>query len=270
MKIIISHDIDHITVWEHLFKDLIIPKFLVRSKLELWSGKISFAEYFNRLGDLFKNKWNGVDEVIEFNKNKNIKSSFFIGVNNGVGLSYPLEYATPIIKKIIDSGFEIGVHGIDFDAAEKVKNEFETFKKISGLNSFGIRMHYLRNDKNTLSYIEQAGYSYDSTEIGFKDPYKIGNMWEFPLQIMDGWMINGNKRWQKNNLEQAKKQTLQLIEKAEKMNLKYLSILFHDRYFSESFITWKHWYIWLVEYLQKNNFQFVTYKEAVKELENKL
>jgi hypothetical protein len=43
MKIIISHDIDHITVFEHK-KDLIIPKFIIRSFIELGLGYISFSE----------------------------------------------------------------------------------------------------------------------------------------------------------------------------------------------------------------------------------
>lgn len=45
MKAIIFHDIDHITVTEHLLSDLIVPKFLIRRNLELALGKISFAEY---------------------------------------------------------------------------------------------------------------------------------------------------------------------------------------------------------------------------------
>ena len=39
MKVIISHDIDHITAREHL-TDTIIPKFIIRNKIELLTGKI--------------------------------------------------------------------------------------------------------------------------------------------------------------------------------------------------------------------------------------
>lgn len=267
MKIILSHDVDHITVWEHLTKDSILPKFLIRAKIELLTGKISIKEYFNRLGDFLTNKWNGVEEVVAFNKSRNIKSTFFIGVNTGVGLSYPLKYAEPAIKHIIDNGFEIGVHGIDYETYEKVDAEFKIFQQTSNLKTFGIRMHYLRTNESTFSYMEQSGYLYDATEKGMKNPYKIGKMWEFPLQIMDGWMMDGEKRWQTRNLEQAKVETVKLIEEAKQHNLKYLSILFHDRYFSNSFVTWRAWYVWLIDYLIENKFEFITYKEAVKELE---
>jgi hypothetical protein len=269
MKVIISHDIDHITVWEHLFKDTILPKFIIRSHIELLSGKITFTEFYSRIGDFRRNKWNGVNEVISYNKSKHIQSTFFIGVHNGVGLSYPLAYAEPLIKLIIKNNFEIGVHGIGFDTPEKVKTEYDVFKKLSGLESFGIRMHYLRNDSNTRSYIRQAGYLYDSTETGMKDPYKKEGLWEFPLQIMDGWIINEKKRWQVRNLEQSINETKRLIEEAKTKNLCYLSILFHDRYFSGSFLTWQKWYSWLIDYLQQENTEFITYRQAVAELDNK-
>jgi len=40
MKVIISHDIDHITVFEHK-KDLILPEFILRSSVELLLGSVS-------------------------------------------------------------------------------------------------------------------------------------------------------------------------------------------------------------------------------------
>ena len=123
MKAIISHDIDHITVWEHLFKDTILPKYIVRSNIELVSGKISLAEYFNRYGDFFKNKWQNIHELIEFNKQNNVPSSFFIGVQNGLGLSYSNIDAQYWITEIIKSNCEIGVHGIEFETLEQISKE---------------------------------------------------------------------------------------------------------------------------------------------------
>ncbi|MCE3279632.1 MAG: hypothetical protein K0S44_1823 [Bacteroidetes bacterium] len=258
MKAIISHDIDHLTVWEHT-RDMILPKFVIRANLELVLGKISLGEYFARIKDLSGNKWQQIEEVISFNESHNIPSSFFIGVNNGLGLSYPAEKADNWIKELSSRNIEIGVHGIDFDSAEKVKVEFDRFKQSLSDTPFGIRMHYLRQNE---------GYQYDSSEFSFKDPYKIGDMWEFPFQIMDGWMIDKDKRWQSQTLEEAKDNTMLLIEKAHKANLQYLGVIFHDRYFSDSFKTWKNWYIWLVEYLEANKFEFVNYRKAISLLEN--
>lgn len=269
MKAIISHDIDHLTVWEHT-TDLILPKFVVRANMELVMGKISINEYALRIGDFFKNKWQRIDEVIAFNESMGVPSSFFIGVNNGLGLSYPLKEAAYWIDKVTRQRIEIGVHGINYDSLEGIKKEYDDFKSAStAITSFGMRMHYVRKNEHTLHYIEQCGYLYDSTENAFKNPYKIGNMWEFPFQIMDGWVIDKDKRWQSQNLEQAKNNTLALIDRASKENLEYLGVIFHDRYFCDSFKTWKNWYIWLVEYLKDNKIEFVNFHQAIHHLENK-
>jgi len=267
MKAIISHDIDHISVLEHTFKDAIIPKFMARMHIELLAGKISFREYMLRWTDFFKNKWQNIDELITYNNINNIPSSFFIAVNRGVGLNYSNRAALLWIEQMKRRNCEISIHGIEFENQELINKEFELFKTLAGVENFGVRMHYVRNSAQTYTMLDKAGYKFDSTEYAFKDPYKIGNMWEFPFQIMDGWIIENGKKWQSLNLEKAKEKTLKIIDKAHEQDLKYLGIDFHDRYFSHSFKTWLNWYMWLVEYLKSNKIQFINYNEAIKELE---
>ncbi len=264
MKIIISHDVDHLHVSEH-FSDLIIPKFIVRAKIEFLIGKISLGELFSRMGELFGNKWNRIEDIIAFNKQHQIPATFFVGVNNGLGLNYPLHKAEIAIKLIQSHGCEVGVHGISFDNQVDVQKEFDTFAKIIGHKEFGIRMHYLRNNSNTLNYLSEAGYVFDATLPEQKSAYPIANFTEFPVHIMDGWMMNGQKAWQKNNLTQALDESKRLIDEGIKNNIDYFSILFHDRYFSNGFRTWKEWYIQLMEYLIQNKFEFVDYKKALTE-----
>lgn len=268
MKAIISHDVDHITVWEHLFKDTIIPKYLLRMHIELLSGKISMREYILRWTEFYKNKWQNVDELITFNNINSIPSSFFIAVNKGLGLNYSNTSALLWIDQMKNRNCEIGLHGIEFESSETIKKEYHLFEQLTEKNSFGIRMHYVRNTQNTFSLLENAGYKYDSTEHSFKNPYKIGNMWEFPIQIMDGWVIENKKRWQTLNFEEAKLATLKLIDKAAQNDINYLGIDFHDRYFSHSYETWLEWYMWLVEYLKSNKIEFTNFELAIKELED--
>jgi len=267
MKVIISHDIDHITVWEHK-KDLIIPKFIIRSFIELLSGKISLNETYFRLVDMLRNKWQNLEELMAFDKEQNVEATFFIGVSNGLGLKYSLQMAELWTKKIIDKGFDVGVHGISYRELKGIKDEFETFKRTSGLEEFGIRMHYLRTDENTLAFLEKTGYLFDSSVYNLKNPFKIGDMWEFPLHIMDGYVFIVNSHWQNVSLEKAKEGTKRLIEEAYKKGINYFTILFHDRYFSEGFKQWKEWYIWLINYFKNNGFSFVNYKNAIIELES--
>ena len=267
MKAIISHDVDHITVWEHE-ADLIVPKFLVRSSIELFIKSISVKEYYNRFKDLFKNKWQNIEELIEFDKHNDISSTFFIGVNNGLGLSYNLELSKYWIKKILEEGFDVGVHGIAYNNLSGVKEEFDIFKQISGLEKFGIRMHYLRNSATTVDLISKAGYHFDSTLYKIEQPYKIRDLWEFPLNIMDGYIImSKGKKWQVKHIDEIMDETKKIIDNMYRRKAKYITILFHDRYFSDSFYVWKKWYILTIEYLKRKNIEFISYKDAIKEME---
>jgi peptidoglycan/xylan/chitin deacetylase (PgdA/CDA1 family) len=265
MKIIISHDVDHITVWEHK-KDLIIPKFLARNMIELTSGAISGKECYLRFTSIFKNKWHNIEELIDFDGKESIPSTFFIAVDNALGLHYSLKDANFWIKKISQKNFNVGLHGIAFDNFKDIKNEYNIFKKILKLDDFGIRMHYLRNNYNTLRYLNDTGYIFDSTLYKFQNPFKVGNLWEFPLHIMDGYLFNKNSRWQNQTLEQVKDETKRKIDEAHKKDIKYFTILFHDRYFNISFKNWKDWYIWVIGYLKNNGLEFANYKEAIREL----
>lgn len=267
MKAIISHDIDHITVSEHLLRDVIIPKYMARMHVELLSGKISFREYILRWSDFFKNKWQNIDELITFNNINNIPSSFFVAVNKGIGLNYTNNAALLWIEQMKLRNCEIGIHGIEFDDKDLITKEHDLFKSLSKIESFGIRMHYVRNNEHTFKMLAGCGYKYDSTEHSFKNPYKIGNMWEFPFQVMDGWVIENGKKWQSVNLAKSKELTLKIIDKAHSENLNYFGVDFHDRYFSHSFNTWLNWYIWLIDYLKQNKIEFVNYHAAILELE---
>jgi hypothetical protein len=268
VKAIISHDIDHITVWEHLSKDTILPKFVVRANIELFSGKISGSEYFIRLGDFIRNKWQCIDELLAFNSANEIPSSFFLGVQNGMGLSYSLAASKYWAHRISEAGANVHVHGIEFETLDLICRERELFCEITGKEKFGVRMHYVRKNDQTFMNMNKAGYLFDSTEHAFVNPYKIGDMWEFPFQIMDGWVIENGKKWQDRSLESAKDETKRLIDQAAQKDLKYLGVDFHDRYYSKSFATWMNWYEWIVSYLKQNGIEFIDFEGAIHELEN--
>lgn len=268
MKAIVSHDIDHLTLSEHYFKDLIVPKFFVRSYIEFFSGKISISELMHRYGDVFKNQWQHIESLHQFNVKNGVPTTYFIGVNNGVGLSYSQNQSAFWINKMLQMGCNVNVHGIEFENFEKINKEYLLFKSLSNQSAFGSRMHYIRTNEHTFSNMSKAGYIFDSSEMGYKKPYKIGSMWEFPFQIMDGYIIEKPKQWQSKNFNQSCDETKKIIDKTFDLKLPYLGIDFHDRYFSNSHKTWKDWYIWLIEYLVSQKIEFVNFKQAIIELEN--
>lgn len=267
MKAIVSHDIDHLTPSEHYLKDLIVPKFFVRSKIELLSGKISLTEYFNRIGDVFKNQWQHIESLHQFNLKYSVPTTYFIGVSQGLGLSYSKDKSAYWISKLQEMGCCVGPHGIEFESYEKINSEYILFKSLSKQDNFGTRMHYIRKNDHTYSNMAKVGYVFDSSELSFKAPYKIDSMWEFPFQIMDSYIIEKPKQWQSKNFHQCCEETKKIIDKAVDMQLPYLGIIFHDRYFSDAHKTWKDWYMWLIEYLSANKIEFVSFNQAIKELE---
>lgn len=264
MKIIVSHDVDHYQYSEHFLRDLIVIKHFARSYIEKFLGKISWNELYLRHLDICNNKMNNVKEILDFNRSVGIKSTFFFGMNRGLGLNYNFKDVSSLIKYVLDMEFEVGVHGIAYNDLDEMKLEYNRFKIISGLQNFGIRMHYLRHDNSTLNNISEIGYLYDSTLSDFCSAYKTNEIFEFPVHMMDCLILNGSKGYQELNLEESKKSAIALLERAESMNINYFSFLFHDCYFSKIFSTWKDWYIWFINYLLSKNYEFVTYSEAVK------
>ena len=266
MKVIISHDVDHLYVSEH-YADLVVPKFIVRAFIELFSGKISFYTWHKRILVLLTNRWHRIPELITFNKENEIPATFFFGIAKGKGMMYSNKSAMPWLKYVFEKGIEAGVHGIAYDNIEEIRKEYKAFENISGKKGFGIRMHYLRQNENTFLNLEKAGYIFDSSEYKLENPYKIGNMWEFPLSLMEGYLFEDGKPWQTQSIEQAKKKTIEIFKEANNNNLQYFSVLFHDRYFDTSFKDWNSWYIWLIEFLKEQKCTFISYADAIKELE---
>ena len=149
MKIIVSHDVDHLYPSDHIFRDLIFPKLWVRSSIEMLQGKIDFKTWFYRIISIFEYRMNRIPEIIEFDKKNEIPSTFFFGMDNLLGMSYKKEAAKPWIYFVKDKGFDVGVHGVDIDNVEKMEKEYKSISEISGMLNFGIRTHYVRYNETT-------------------------------------------------------------------------------------------------------------------------
>ncbi len=146
-----------------------------------------------------------------------------------------------------------------------MKKEYDTFRKIMGFEPCGIRMHYVRFDDQTFNKLNSIGYRFDSTEFdkqncgARKDPYKVGNMWEFPLTIMDSYLPD--------QFEEAKKKTLEIMEECKGKGLQYITILFHDNQFCDDYQDMKKWYEWLLNHLSdSDDFELIPYHQAIRDM----
>lgn len=267
MKIIISHDVDHLKTSDHYMKDLIVEKIIVRALIQLLKHRISFHTFLHRCSIVFTNKMNNISELMEYDLKNGIPSVFFFGMNNGLGMSYSRKTALPYISLVKSKGFDVGVHGIEYVSEEGIKEEYNRFREIIGDSFFGIRNHYVRYDEETFLKMDSAGYLYDTTQFNktrteLVNPYKVRNMWEFPLHIMDAYICRHGDY--KKDLED----TYRVIEEAKIKGITYLTILFHDDEFNESIYPEEYnWYIHLVEYIKKGGYEFISYRDAIKELE---
>lgn len=268
MKIIISHDVDHLYGRDHWFRDLIYPKLWVRSGLEAISGKITWREFLLRSVSCFKKERHHLREVMAFDRMHGVPSSFFFGMNQGLGMSYYPQEAASIIKEVRKEGFDVGVHGIEYQESVGIKKEFDTFVNTAGFIPNGIRMHYVRFDDKTFQREAETGYRFDSTEFDkekggtIKAPYRVGSMWEFPLSIMDVYLPQ--------NLAGAKSETLRRLEECRTAGLEYVCVLFHEYQFDEAYTAINGWYRWLVEMIEKSDRDsFISYHDAIEELEKR-
>ncbi len=265
MKVIVSHDVDHLFAGDHWFRDLFYPKLWVRTTLQMIRKEITGREWLFRNISCFRKNRHNLEALMDFDEQHGIKSTFFFGMNQGLGMSYKPEEAKPVIQKVHKRGFAVGVHGIEYSDIKGMQREYETFKQITGIVPCGIRMHYVRFDEKTFERLNDIGYVFDSTEFDKlncgtrKDPYKVGRMWEFPLAIMDAYL--------EQSFDAAKQSTLRLLEECREKNIQYITVLFHDDQFCEEYYDMKKWYEWLMDhFLRCDEYEFVSYDQAIREL----
>ncbi len=264
IKVIVSHDVDHLYARDHWFRDLIYPKMWVRNSLQLIKKEITCKEWWFRNTSCFRKNRHNLEALMDFDERHGIPSTFFFGMNQGLGMSYRPEEAKSMIMKVHDRGFAVGVHGIEYQDIEGMKKEYDTFKRIAGFEPCGIRMHYVRFDDKTFEKLNEIGYAFDTTEFDKnncgtrKDPYKVENMWEFPLTIMDAYLPQ--------KFEAARQATLKLLDECRERKLQFITVLFHDNQFCDDYRDMKRWYEWLMEYFtQSQEYSFSSYIEIIME-----
>lgn len=68
-------------------------------------------------------------------------------------------------------------------------------------------------------------------------------------------------------LKSAKEKSMDILDKAVQSDLEYASILFHDYLFCDAYHNRQEWYKWIITHCRKSGYSFISYKDAIKELE---
>ena len=218
----LTHDIDHPSLRRHKF-DHTMFGFLYRAILgslfEVLRGRRSLRSLLTNwaaalklplvhLG-LAKDFWHVFDDYAKLEGG--LRSSFFLipfkgrpgRMEHG---SAPGRRAAPYgaseiaghLRKLISTGCEFGLHGIDaWVDTPSGREELEEIRQITGKQNIGVRMHWLYFDQESPVKLEKAGVDYDAT-VGFNETigYRAGTsqvykplaatrLLELPLHIMD-------------------------------------------------------------------------------------
>jgi peptidoglycan/xylan/chitin deacetylase (PgdA/CDA1 family) len=265
--------VDTIRPWEHR-NDLIVPKFIVRFGIELFLGYTRWREVRLAIQSLWTGPWQRIEELMGFDEAHGVPSTFFVAVANGRKLCYSLADAKEWITRIRNRGFDVGVHGIEYSSADKAREELAKFRKISGQDLVGIRVHNIGYSPSSVLLSESdvltlkgVGYSFSSTTFGDNGPWTSGSFAEFPVNLMDGHIFNVGRPWKNRTLRQMKESTATRLREAAGRGVNFFSLLFHDAHFSDYYRDYREWYVWVIEYLKTEGYPLCSYRDALRELD---
>jgi hypothetical protein len=252
MKIILSHDVDHLSGQEH-WRDVYWPGLWLRSTKAYLQRRMDFAQYLRRSWPL--QRLERISEVLEADRSVGGKPTFFFGMRNGLRLAYSHHQVKPYLQFLQKEQVSIGIHGMEFCDLALMRKEFISFQELTGIEPVGIRNHYLRTCDTTLRNMDELGYHFDSTTYEVAAPRKIGSLWEFPITLMDVSLGIDS------GLEGMKRQSMAIYEQALAAEIPYFVLNFHDNYFSESYTGLRAWYIWFLGFLSQKH-DFINFDEA--------
>lgn len=185
---------------------------------------------------------------------------------------YDVTDIKPQLQKVISSGCEVGLHGIDaWIDSSKGCEERDRVTQTLGTSVTGVRMHWLFFDGKSPAILEQAGFYYDSTvgyneTIGYRagttQPYKplaATSLLELPLHIMDTALFYPSHL----NLSEkdAERMVWKLIDGAAEFG-GALTVNWHDRSIAPERL-WDGFYLKLLRELKRRGAWFATGGQAV-------
>ena len=259
----LTHDIDHPALRNHLC-DHTMFGFLYRSIAgtcldccrgrrplkTLWKNwRAALQLPLVHLG-MARDCWSEFDRYLELEKGHG--ATFFViprknypgRMHNGPAPSrracrYDVDQLLPQLTRIISTGGEVGVHGLDaWLDVESGRKECEYLADRLGTTELGVRMHWLFFNENSPQMLDRAGFSYDTT-VGFREtigyrtgttqvykPFGVKNLMELPLHIMDTALFYPAYLNLKH--DEAKRLVRGLLNETEQIG-GVLTINWHDR-----------------------------------------
>ena len=178
-----------------------------------------------------RNPYYNIPDYMEIEDRYGVKSTFFFRTIYEGG--YCNEYEDEI-HSLIRGGWEIGLHSDpkSVNSLEKLGDEKERLELLTKHPITANRVHYLNGDVELASMLQSLGFIYDSSvkkrkdrvtkdDLGF---YKIGNLIEFPVTLMDAYLFTYMKIKEPQIVELFEK-TLDYCRNVKK---DIITVIWHD------------------------------------------
>src|SRR5256712_2278421 len=232
---------------------------------------------------LAKDFWSEFDRYLEIEKG--LCSTFFvIPFKNCPGQSaagpaprirassYAARDIADHLRRFVLAGCEVGLHGINaWLDSSKGREELDEIARITGVQSLGVRMHWLYFDDHSPLALEKAGFSYDSTmgyneTVGYRagtsqafKPLQATRLLELPLHVMDTALFFPSHL--NLSAKEAGKLVRAIIDNAPRFG-GVVTVNWHDRSIAPERL-WDRFYMDLVSELRSRGPWFATARQAV-------
>ena len=215
LKVILTHDID----WPPSGPGLahVLAR---RDRFDALTVERSIKEGFN--------PYNNIKRLMEIEDSHGVRSTFFFRPRYDDGTSVS-SYADAI-KELKDHGWEVGAHLNNASSIQSISSERDQIASVGGRAPIGCRVHYLRLQEHSHSYMRKAGFSYDSSLMYSRDEVTSRSsgfltregMTIFPITIMDAYLFT-YMRVPEEKVTHAFDEAVRICK-----NRTYMTVLWHD------------------------------------------
>lgn len=200
------------------------------------ANRFSFSDIVLALLGL-RSLYNNIDFIADLEARHGFRSSFFFLSKN-----YDLSVLARTSRRLIESGWEVGLHGDlgTHDSAEAMEDAVTRLSSAFGSRSVGLREHFLQFDYGkTWEIAQSSGFIYDSTvgnrdRLGFRlglctpfhppdSAWRQMKMVELPLVLMDTTLWGYLRRSE----SEGEKDFLSLLDQVDKVN-GLMTLLWHQ------------------------------------------
>jgi hypothetical protein len=174
------------------------------------------------------NPYNNIRRLMEIEDSHGLRSTFFFRPRYDDGT--PISSYADAIKELQAQGWEVGAHLNGATSTESITSERDQIASVEGRAPIGCRVHYLRLQEQSHSYMRRAGFSYDSSVMYSKDKVTSQNsgfltregMVVFPITIMDAYLFT--------YMKVPEQKIVDVFNEAVRVckNRTYMTVLWHD------------------------------------------